>query len=267
MLLDYSHGTGKMLEMHILDEKEGFFEVLISSGTEKTLLYFHPAKKELSFNEKNPLGLFLQNNEYQLRKIFHNKKTRTWYKGFRLKFSIWENKDVAAFNDHSRIIVLERRKGACTSYVCPKPKEHIHTIFSDGSYQNEKKQGSYALLIHYPDGAYKLHYGKSDIKSSALMELLAIIHGLEILKNIKEIRIVSDSLYVKKGPTEWLFHWKLNDWKTANGEEPKHIAYWKKLDRLTEDKYIEFQWVKGHSQHPENSICDYFARKLASEKR
>jgi len=29
------------------------------------------------------------------------------------------------------------------------------------------------------------------------------------------------------------------------------------------EKYIEFQWVKGHSNHFENSICDMYARDIA----
>ncbi|WBW99763.1 RNase H family protein [Oceanirhabdus sp. W0125-5] len=52
----------------------------------------------------------------------------------------------------------------------------------------------------------------------------------------------------------------MNGWLTANGEKVKDIDNWVKFDKLTEGKYIEFQWVKGHSDHFENTLCDLYAK-------
>jgi len=90
-----------------------------------------------------------------------------------------------------------------------------------------------------------------------------VIEGLKKTQHIENLRIISDSRYVIKGLTEWVFNWKLNDWHTAQGEKVKNIEYWQEFDKLTENKYIEFEWVKGHSSQYENSICDFYAKMLA----
>ena len=41
------------------------------------------------------------------------------------------------------------------------------------------------------------------------------------------------------------------------------IKQWQEFDQLTMGKYIEFEWVKGHSFHFENTLCDYYAKQCA----
>ncbi|WP_243156187.1 RNase H family protein [Clostridium sp. C2-6-12] len=64
---------------------------------------------------------------------------------------------------------------------------------------------------------------------------------------------------------EWLPIWKLNNFKTINGESPKNLEKWLMFDGLCNGKYIEFQWVKGHSNHFENSLCDIYAKETAKK--
>jgi ribonuclease HI len=78
---------------------------------------------------------------------------------------------------------------------------------------------------------------------------------------------VTDSQYVRKGLTEWIINWKLNNWTTANGEKVKNIEYWKRFDRLTDDRYIEFKYVKSHSGHFENTMADLYARDMAKQPK
>jgi len=75
-----------------------------------------------------------------------------------------------------------------------------------------------------------------------IIELEAAIKGLEILKDVVQIRIISDSQYVRKGLTEWGPIWELNDWHTVNGDKAKNIGYWKYFNILSIGKYIEFEW-------------------------
>ena len=53
---------------------------------------------------------------------------------------------------------------------------------------------------------------------------MAAMKGLELLKEVEKIRIVTDSQYVRKGVTEWIMCWKINGWQTANGEKVKLIS-------------------------------------------
>ena len=142
-----------------------------------------------------------------------------------------------------------------------KKTKTIPELFTDGSFDHIKKLGGYAILIK-SNSNYYIHQVKTQEKGNNLIELLAVIKGLEYLKNEPKIRIVTDSQYVIKGITEWLPIWKINKFYTANGTKAKNINYWKKADKLIHGKYIEFEWVKAHSEHFENTICDMKAKSI-----
>lgn len=63
---------------------------------------------------ENEVSYYLKQNEYQLRKILHNKRIDTFYVGFQVKIVLRDEKDVAAFNDRSKIVVLDNRNGKTT---------------------------------------------------------------------------------------------------------------------------------------------------------
>jgi ribonuclease HI len=75
--------------------------------------------------------------------------------------------------------------------------------------------------------------------------------------------VITDSQYMIKGITTWIYHWKLNRWRTANAEKVKDKKQWKKLDRLMNNRCLEFKWVKAHEDHPGNNLCDFMARQAA----
>lgn len=252
--------------MEIIDESNGYFTIRISRDNERKSysdIKFNPDKKELEIWCKNQVSYYLKENEYQLRKILHNKRRDTFYVGFKVKIALRDEKDVAAFNDRSKIVVLDKRNGKNNSFVVDSGEDTIHKIYTDGSFMEKYNRGAYITLVQDLEGNYSIYSEKTDINSSSLIELMAAIKGLKVLGNIEKIRIITDSQYVRKGLTEWIINWKLNDWNTANGEKAKNIDYWKEFDELTKNKYIEFQWVKGHSGHFENTLCDIYARDSA----
>ncbi|EOD01544.1 ribonuclease H family protein [Caldisalinibacter kiritimatiensis] len=254
-----------LFEMEIIEENCGTYKIKIKDDKLRTEILFSPDDKKLIFLRNDELTEILKQNEYQLRKILHNKRRDTYYEGFTVKFALRSKKDVAAFNDRSKIVILDKRKGKYDSYVVNQGEKNIYKIYTDGSFLERKGKGAYVAIIKDLNGEYSFYSGKTNEKSSSLIELLAAIKGLEVLKNIEKIRIVTDSQYVRKGLTEWIVNWKLNDWHTANGEKVKHIEYWKKFDRLTDNKYIEFEWVKAHSNHFENTLCDLYAKEIAGK--
>jgi len=249
--------------MEIIDKQDSFYQIIIRSGEKSCQISFSPELKELNFIENNPLAAELEENVYQLRKILHNKRRNTFYIGFKLKFILKNNDDAIAFNDLSKLIVLDRRMDKYHVFSKLKTESSFLHIFTDGCFLEKDKKGGYAALFKKPNGKLDLKVGKTQLTSSSLIELLAVIEGLKQAKNIEYLRIISDSRYVIKGLTEWMFNWKLNDWHTAQGEKVKNISYWKEFDLLTQGKYIEFEWVKGHSFHFENTLCDFYAKQAA----
>ncbi len=251
--------------LEIIDKIGCFYKIKITHKQSHTFIAFSPARRNLIFLKNDKLTQIIENNEYQIRKMLHNKRTSTYYVGFKIKFAIRDNKQVQLFNDPKKIIVLDRRNGKYISFVKDRPDPDAFVIFTDGCYLHELSSGGYVALLKKPDGLYDITWGHINEKSnSTLIELLAAIKGLEYLpKNVKKIRIVTDSRYVIKGLTEWIINWQLNDWYTIQGRKVRNIEYWQKFEKLTRDRYIEFQWIKGHSFHFENTICDRYAKQIA----
>ncbi len=234
----------------------------ISDHTDRVMLMFSPVKKELVFEDNNPLSDYLKNNEYQFRKLLHNKNPDSYYIEFELNFTIIDGKDVAAYNDRSNIVVVDGVKG--TAGVKGKDEKRVLVeIYTDGSFNEKRELGGCAILIRDLSGEYESHAFTTDSKSSSLIELEAVIKALELVSG--DVRIITDSQYVRKGITEWIIHWKHNKWTTANGTKAKNIDVWKKLDNLCKDRYIELEWVKGHSNHFENDYCDYQSRNITQK--
>lgn len=254
-----------LFHMNIISEEANYFLLNISLDRNSTLIKFNPENKTLLFCDRKTPSEILKRNEYQFRKVLHIKRPETYYPGFELNFTLKDGKDVAAFNDLSKIIVLDRTNGKHTISKRDKERKGIKEIYIDGSYLQKINKGGFAVIIKLPNGDYELNTFKTSEKSSSLIELEAAIKGLELLKNEKEIRICTDSQYVRKGLTEWIINWKLNNWKTANGEKVKNIKHWKKFDILSKDKYLEFKYVKAHSQQFENTMADLYARDMAKK--
>ncbi|OPJ60834.1 ribonuclease H family protein [Clostridium chromiireducens] len=254
-----------LFSMEIIDEENNNYKIKISNGIDNSFVEFNPLKKELHFIDNNNLSDFFKGQEYQFRKMLHNKRIDTYYVGFKVKVVIREDKDVAAFNDRSKILVLDKRNNNYDSYAIDenKAEARIHKIYTDASYFEKKNHGGFAFIIEDLTGNYNLYTDKVKDIGSSQAELEAAIKALELLKDIKKIRIITDSQYVRKGLTEWLPIWKLNDFKTINGESAKNIDKWLNFDKVCGEKYIEFQWVKAHSNHFENSLCDMYARDTA----
>ena len=97
------------------------------------------------------------------------------------------------------------------------------------------------------------------------MELLAAVRGLEALKEPCEVEIFTDSRYLRDAiEKKWLQRWKKNGWKTSGRKAVKNQDLWLRLDQLAARHTVRFQWIRGHSGHPENERCDEAARNAAS---
>lgn len=249
--------------MNITGKTKAGYLIDISCPDERVAVSFCPKTRRLLFHNHNDLSDFLLKNEAQLRKILHNKRPESFFIGFKINFAIFDNKDIGAFSDKNSILVLDKRKGQSKSYALNKGLESITKLYTDGSFLDKKDRSGIACIIEFTSGEYRVDYGPSNASSSTLTELHAAIRGLEILSELEKIRIVTDSQYVRKGLTEWIWNWKLNDWHTANGTRVKNIDDWKKFEKLADGKYIEIEWVKSHRNHLQNILCDSLAKSAA----
>ena len=79
--------------------------------------------------------------------------------------------------------------------------------------------------------------------------------------SLKEIKIYTDSVYLKEGITSWINNWEKNNWKTADKKDVKNVDLWKKLKELVVSLQIEWHWIKGHSENSMNNLADKLAKE------
>ena len=97
------------------------------------------------------------------------------------------------------------------------------------------------------------------------MALRSAIVGLSLLrKSGLEVECVSDSQYLVRGMTEWLRGWKARGWKRKAGRI-ENLELWKELDRVSSRHQIDWTWVRGHAEHPQNEYADHLATTAAKE--
>ena len=133
-------------------------------------------------------------------------------------------------------------------------------IFTDGACRGNPGPGGWGAILIC--GEYRKEIkGGALLTTNNIMELMAVIKALELLKNPSVIEITTDSQYVKNGITNWIYNWKEKGWKTANKKPVKNKDIWIKLDKLASSHKIDWKWVRGHTGHTENELADKLANQ------
>jgi ribonuclease HI len=88
------------------------------------------------------------------------------------------------------------------------------------------------------------------------MELLAVIVGLEKLKNPNmKVLVISDSKYVVDSvEKKWVLGWEKKGFTNR-----KNSDLWKRFLKVYRKHQVDFKWIKGHNNHPQNERCDELA--------
>ena len=143
----------------------------------------------------------------------------------------------------------------------------MHDLFAytDGACSGNPGPGGWGvLLVAKNQGKIikeKELFGGQENATNNQMELFAAISALEALDRPSQIKIITDSSYVKDGVTQWLENWKKNKWKTASKKPVKNAELWRRLDQARSMHQVKWEWVKGHAGHQENERADELARR------
>jgi ribonuclease HI len=141
-----------------------------------------------------------------------------------------------------------------------KDKIAIHT---DGACSGNPGPGGWGAIIAYPEGTIQ-ELGDSEAPTTNnKMELQAVITALNYVKKRPEnILVFTDSTYVIRGITQWIWGWMKRGWKNAEGEPVANQGHWKDLSRVVQEigaKRISWHYVRGHQGTLGNERCDQIA--------
>ena len=118
-------------------------------------------------------------------------------------------------------------------------------IYTDGSCLRNPGPGGWAAIIM--DGVDTKRISGGDPRTTNnRMELTAAMQGLAALPPGSPVAIHSDSEYLVKTMT---LNWKRN----------KNNDLWDKLDALSAERKVTWEWVRAHVGHPYNEEADRLA--------
>jgi len=134
-------------------------------------------------------------------------------------------------------------------------------IYTDGAIQgNPGGLGGYAAVLLSP--MKNGHLAVLEVSAAEAgttnnrMEMRGVLLGLRSLKRPVKVTVVSDSQYVVKGMSEWIFKWLRNN-PTLRGM--KNADLWLELLKASESHEVEWKWVRGHSGVRWNERADKLA--------
>ena len=133
------------------------------------------------------------------------------------------------------------------------------TIYTDGACSGNPGPGGWATILRYGTTERELSGGAQETTNNR-MELTAVINALSALKEPCDVTVYSDSKYVidaiEKG---WAKSWRARGWIKSDKKPALNSDLWQQLLTLTAQHKVQFIWVKGHNEHPENERCDKLA--------
>lgn len=137
-------------------------------------------------------------------------------------------------------------------------------MFTDGSALSTGSVGGWGVVLRY-DVNGKAHEkqlsGRIEFATNQMAELLAVINGLEALKQSCAVELISDSEYVVKGCNYWLQLWWKHNWRTSAHKPVANLELWQKIWELKKFHRVTAKWVRGHSSTKENNRCDELANQ------
>lgn len=129
-------------------------------------------------------------------------------------------------------------------------------IYTDGACLGNPGPGGYAALLVFGDKRTEVGGGFRRTTNNR-MELTAVIAALRKVKQGVAVTVFSDSKYVVDGMRQgWAKKWRSKGWMRTPTDRAMNSDLWSQLLELSEARDVAYEWVRGHSGHPENEQCD-----------
>ncbi|AOZ98946.1 ribonuclease HI [Flavobacterium commune] len=137
-------------------------------------------------------------------------------------------------------------------------------IYTDGAAKGNPGPGGYGVVMELVGTPHKKEFYEGfRHTTNNRMELLAVIVGLEKLKNPNmKVLVVSDSKYVVDSVVKkWVLGWEKKGFAAR-----KNADLWQRFLKVYRKHQVDFRWIKGHNNHPQNERCDELAVFASNQK-
>ncbi len=132
-------------------------------------------------------------------------------------------------------------------------------LYTDGACSGNPGPGGWGAVLMYQNHIKELSGYEANTTNNR-MEILAVIKGLQQLKEPCAVTIYSDSAYTVNAFSEnWIESWQKNNWRTSSKKEVKNDDLWKTLLSELNKHDFTFVKVKGHADNEWNNRCDTLA--------
>jgi ribonuclease HI len=110
-------------------------------------------------------------------------------------------------------------------------------------------------------------WSSSPATTNNRMALQSVIDAFTLIaRKGKRFRVcfTSDSQYLVKGMSDWVFGWMAKGWKKKDGEI-MNLELWQQAVELARPHKVSWHWVRGHDGHPQNEYANHLATRAARE--
>lgn len=137
-------------------------------------------------------------------------------------------------------------------------------IYCDGACSGNPGPGGWGAIVGTPDGKVRELGGGDPRTTNNQMELLAATEALRAVDGLaSEVVVYTDSVYVIRGITQWIWGWIRNGWRTAEGKDVLNKDHWQALAAVVGKRKkphgITWKYVRGHTGITGNERCDEIA--------
>jgi len=137
-------------------------------------------------------------------------------------------------------------------------------IFTDGACSGNPGPGGWGSIVAMPNGRVRELGGGERATTNNRMEMMAAIEALGEVLVVGPANVVlhTDSTYLIRGITQWIWGWRSRGWKSAEGKDVANRDLWEELARqITQLKphVVDWRHVRGHEGIPGNERCDEIA--------
>lgn len=260
--MDFNNYT---LTVKSKDEEKIIFEV--ADNQEITSVVYSIQNENITFKNRSLLSHVLAKNQFQFNKIIKSAAKGNLLPGQQIDFVFIEKFTFLNNNDYNHFIRIDHRDNNLSIGVSATGTNSIHKIYTDGSHAGDINHSGYAGIVEDERGNREVFYASYPNGSNNLMELLAVMEGLNRLQYIEKIQINTDSRFVIRGLSQWIHFWKLNNWQMAYGRKVRYAEHWQQLDLLCQGKFLELKWIKAHSGDINHTLCHELAKQIATKSK